>query len=155
MEALRRRAKAAGVFVGVNSTSAELSCKLEYCERYLKRTLTGGAADPFTTLLKGLSKGPHQSILSRAAAEEDDEEEENGEVDIDGVPIDDIDGMPLDDIDGMPLESLVYLPRRSSGGFHSVVDDIDGVPIDPEDDIDGVPMMEDMKTNNDGNLLVS
>eukprot|EP00597_Dinobryon_sp_UTEXLB2267_P015358 CAMPEP_0170126854 /NCGR_PEP_ID=MMETSP0020_2-20130122/20042_1 /TAXON_ID=98059 /ORGANISM="Dinobryon sp., Strain UTEXLB2267" /LENGTH=920 /DNA_ID=CAMNT_0010360101 /DNA_START=2004 /DNA_END=4763 /DNA_ORIENTATION=+ len=143
LEALRRRAKAAGVYVGPNSTVAELTCKLEYCERYLKRTLTGGGADPFTTLLKGLSKGQHQSVLSRAAAEEEDDENEE---DIDGVPIDDIDGVPLDDIDGMPLDNNSWkaVSNMKSSGFHAV-EDIDGVPIDPDEDIDGVPMMDEQE----------
>ena len=151
LDAIRRRAKASGIAVTATSTIAELNCKLDFCEKYLKRALSGG--------LLGLPRGA--SALSRAAAAEEEDDDDIDGVAVDGLPIDDdIDGVPMDavsssgfsvrpsnrnafyelpsskenvgeeddDIDGVPMD----LPA------HAAYDDIDGVPLD--DDIDGVPL---------------
>lgn len=142
LDAIRRRAKASGIAVTASSTMAELTCKLDYCEKYLKRALGGG--------LLGLPRGA--SALSRAAAAED--EEDDGEA-VDGLPMDD-----GDDIDGVPMDAAVsssgfsVRPSNSNrSAFYELPsskdydddDDIDGVPMDLpvqaeyNDDIDGVP----------------
>lgn len=149
LDAIRRRAKASGIAVTATSTIAELSCKLDFCEKYLKRTLSGG--------LLGLPRGA--SALSRAAAAE--EEEDDG-VAADGLPSDngdDIDGIPMDAVNSSGFSvrpsnrnAFYELPSsRDNAGDED--DDIDGVPMDlparadyddidgmPIDDIDGVPL---------------
>ena len=161
MDSLRRRARAAGVAVSPSSSAAELLCKLDFSEKYLKRTMSGGF-DPSIPALLGLPRGA--SALSRAAAAEEAEDEEGR--DLDGVALDgdDIDGVPLDE--GFSLRPTAFVPvsaaasSSSAGSFYQIPsasnpsqedDDIDGVPMDalPEtgrsedaydDDLDGVPM---------------
>lgn len=140
LDAIRRRAKASGIAVNASSTIAEMSCKLDFCEKYLKRSLSGG--------LLGLPRGA--SALSRAAAVED---EDDG-VAVDGLPMDD-----EDDIDGVPMDAVTSggfsVGPSNQSAFYELPsskdyddDDIDGIPMDQpiqaeyDDDIDGVPMSD-------------
>jgi hypothetical protein len=138
LDAIRRRAKASGIVVNASSTIAELSCKLDFCEKYLKRSLGGG--------LLGLPRGA--SALSRAAAVED---EDDGVL-VDGLPMDDeddIDGVPMDAVTSggfsvRPSNQSAFYELPSSKDYDD--DDIDGIPMDLpiqaeyDDDIDGVPI---------------
>ncbi|KAG6920286.1 hypothetical protein DXG01_005055 [Tephrocybe rancida] len=90
------------------------------------------------------------STFKLAAAQDgallEDEEPMDVGSDVDGQPVDDVDGAPVDDVDGEPVDDVDGEPADLDG---EPMDDVDGAPIE-EEDVDGVPMDEDI----DGEPLV-
>ncbi len=181
IEALRRRAKAAGIAHTEQTSRHEIEYRLDWVERYAKHLLSAQGGGDLSAVVSG---GGHTgaagqlSYLERLNTFAEQEEEDTPPVDdIDGVPLHhkpihtisaggdaaratdrvelDIDGAPLEDIDGAPLEDIDGAPLEDIDG--APLEDIDGAPLEdidgaPLEDIDGAPLEDASPTVYDDDI---